>query len=115
MLKSTKLVLVAAALTTIGAVSYAANSKDNDAMAIEQAKVSLSQAIATAEQHAGGKAARAEFEKGKAGKSVFEVEVVNGANTFDVNVDANTGTVISSAQDKMDGDRDGDGDQEKDD
>jgi uncharacterized membrane protein YkoI len=115
MLKATKLVLVAAALTTIGAVSYAAKSGESEAAGIEQAKISLSQAIATAEQHAGGKATRAEFEKTKAGISAFDVEVVNGANTFDVSVDANTGTVISSAQDKMDGDRDSEGDQEKDD
>ncbi len=110
MLKSTKLALVAVVLATAGVAGYAANSGENDAVAIEQAKIPLAQAITTAEQHAGGKAARAEFEKTKAGAWVFDVEVVNGAKTFDVRVDATNGTVIASTEDKADRDDDHDKD-----
>lgn len=73
----------------------------NDARAISQAKVSLTQAIAAAEQQTGGKASKAEYERTRNGW-VYDVEVVNGADVFDVKVDASAGTVISSAADQAD-------------
>ena len=79
----------------------------NDALHIANAKISLTQAITTAEQHANGKAARAEYEHSKHGW-VYEVEVVNGAKVFDVKIDADKGMVISSAEDKSDHDDDHD-------
>ena len=48
-----------------------------------------------------GKAAKAEFEDGRHGR-VFEVEVVSGSKVFDVKVDADSGTVLSSTEDKID-------------
>ena len=42
-----KIAVIATALTTLGGVAYAAQSGGNDALAINQAKVSLSQAIST--------------------------------------------------------------------
>lgn len=106
MLRYTKIALVTAALASAGAVAFAAKTMDNDAMAAPQAKVSLTQAIAVAEQHAGGKASRAEYEKNKTGWA-YDVEVINGAKVLDVQVDGDKGTIISSVEDKADRD-DGD-------
>ena len=103
MIRNTKIAIFAAVLATGGVAAYAANAVQNDATAITQAKISLTQAITAAEQHAGGKASKAEFEKTKMGWA-YDVEVVNGAKVFDVKVDADKGTVISSAEDKADQD-----------
>jgi uncharacterized membrane protein YkoI len=104
MTKVKKLSLVAVALAVAGSVAFAAvGNMENDALSIATAKTSLGQAVTAAEQHAGGKATRAEYENSKQGW-VFDVEVVNGAKVFDVKVDADKGTVISSAEDKADRD-----------
>lgn len=68
---------------------------------IGNAKVSITQAIAAAEQHASGKAAKAEFDKSRHGW-VYEVEVVSGTKVFDVVVDAASGAVLSSTEDEHD-------------
>lgn len=97
-----KFSLLATAIATAGTVAYAANrGMENDAMAIVNAKTSLVQAVTAAEQHANGKATHAEYEHSKQGW-IYEVEVVSGAKVFDVKVDADKGTVISSAEDKAD-------------
>lgn len=101
-----KLSLLVAAIAAAGTVAYAAQgSMENDAMAIAKARISLVQAVTVAEQHANGKAAKAEYENSKHGW-VYEVEVVSGAKVFDVKVDADKGTVISSAEDKADPEND---------
>jgi uncharacterized membrane protein YkoI len=103
-----KLSLLAIALAAAGTVAYAAKGGiENDAMAIAKAKIPLTQAITVAEQHANGKAARAEYENSKQGW-VYEIEVVSGTKVFDVKVDADKGTVISSVEDKADSDDDHD-------
>lgn len=110
MYRYTKLSLlaIAIAIATTGAVAYAAKGgMENDALAITKAKIPLTQAITVAEQHANGKASRAEYENSKQGW-VYDVEVVSGAKVFDVRVDADKGTVISSAEDKADHDDDHD-------
>lgn len=81
MLRYTKIALVTAALATAGAMAFAAKSTDNDALLAPQAKVSFTQAIAAAEQHAGGKASRAEYEKNKTGW-VYDIEVISGAKSL---------------------------------
>ncbi len=88
------------AATTPAATSDAA-AVTNDAMAVVNNKVSLAQAIAAAEQHANGKASKAEYEQTKTGWA-YDVEVVSGAKVFDVKVDPTQGTVISSAEDQVD-------------
>ncbi|HPB90589.1 MAG TPA: PepSY domain-containing protein [Rugosibacter sp.] len=103
-----KLSLLATTIAAAGTVAYAAQGgMENDAMAITKAKIPLAQAVTTAEQHANGKASRAEYEHSKHGW-VYDVEVVSGAKVFDVKVDADKGTVISSAEDKADRDDDHD-------
>ncbi len=94
MYRYTKLSLLAVAIAATGAVAYAANGgMENDALAISKAKIPLTQAVTVAEQHANGKASRAEYENSKQGW-VYDVEVVSGAKVFDVRVDADKGTVI---------------------
>lgn len=103
----TKIVGLSAALIAVGAVAYAATPLIDDAMSIAHAKIPLTQAIAVAEQHVNGKASKAEYEHTKAGWA-YDVEVVSGSQVFDVKVDAGKGTVISSVEDKADGDDDHD-------
>ena len=100
---------IAAAILATTAAAYAATDRnqDNDALAIDNAKVSMIQAVTAAEQRAGGKAVRAEYENTKAGWA-WDVEVVNGAKVFDVRVDAASGNVLSSNEDKVDHDDDHD-------
>lgn len=107
MLSCTKIGLVAVTLAATGIGAYAAINTENETTAFAQAKVSIVQAIATAEQHAIGKATRAELEQSKTGLT-FDVEVVSGTKVFDVKVDADKGTVISSAEDKADRESDED-------
>ena len=107
MFRYTKLSLLA--LATLSTVAIAAKRIENDAMTtnLGKAKISLIQAVAAAEQHANGKAARAEFENSRQGW-VYDVEVVSGDKFFDVRVNADKGTVISSAEDKAEHDDDHD-------
>lgn len=102
------LLAVAVAVAAAGSVAYAANGGlEKDVTAIASAKISLVQAVTVAEQHVKGKAMQAEFEHAIQGW-VYDVEVVNGTKVFDVKVDADKGTVISSAEDKADKDDDHD-------
>lgn len=100
--------LIALALAAVGsAVLIAKPSKENDALAIAKAQVSLTQAIAAAESyHVGGKAIRADFESSKKDGWVYEVEVVVNTKVYDVKVDPQKGTVLSSVEDKQDSDHD---------
>jgi len=109
MFRFTKIAIAVTALATagLGAFAYANKGVENDAMAIVNAKVSMSQAVTVAEQHANGKASRAEYEKTKTGWA-YDVEVVSGAKVFDVSVNADNATVISSTEDKADHDDDND-------
>lgn len=94
--------LAALSTTAIGS-AYAAKAMENDALAVESAKISLIQAVTAAEQHVGGKASRAEFEKHK-GHWVFDVEVVTSKKVMDVKIDPANGKVIAATEDKVDHD-----------
>jgi uncharacterized membrane protein YkoI len=98
-------IVAALATAAIAGGAYAAKgAAENDALAIAGSKVGLAQAIAAAEQHVGGKAAKAEFEQSK-GQWVFDVEVVKDARVvMDVKVDATTGKVLAATEDKADHD-----------
>ena len=99
--KTTKLAVLATAIATLGGAAYAAKSSENDALAINQAKIPIAQAISIVEKQHNGKASQAEFEHSKQG-AIYEVEVVAGAKVFDVKVDADKGTILSSAEDLAD-------------
>ena len=87
----------------IGSAAYAAKSAENDALDISGATIGLTQAITAAEQHVGGKASKAEYERHK-GQWVFDVEVVKDKKVMDVTVDATSGKVIAAIEDKADHD-----------
>ncbi|MFZ6813394.1 PepSY domain-containing protein [Undibacterium sp. Rencai35W] len=109
MFRFTKIAIAVTVLTTVslGTFAYANKGMENDALAVANAKVTMIQAVTAAEQHANGKASRAEYEQSKAGW-VYDVEVVSGVKVFDVRVDAEKGTIISSIEDKADRDDDHD-------
>ena len=97
--------IAAAGLAAAGGLAYAQQGpfgEVNDAASnLAGVRVGLVQAIAAAEQHAGGRAARAEIENERGG-AIFEVEVVTAANAvMDVKVDAD-GKVIAATQDTGD-------------
>lgn len=95
-----------------GAAAFAAQNGENDVVAIQNAKISLVDAIGIAQRHASGQASHAEFENSRQGW-IYDVEVVSGSKVFDVRVDATKGTVLSSSEDKAD--RGGEGGKEDDD
>lgn len=107
MFRHTKIAIAGALLAASGIAAYATTGMENDAAALPATKISLSQAVAAAEQQANGRATRAELEHTRSG-IVIDVEVLSGAKVFDVRVDADKGTVISSAEDKADHDDDHD-------
>ncbi len=95
----------AAALVSLGVYAATNAESQDDSAAVAQAAISLAQAIGAAEQHANGKASKAEYERAdKRGQWVYDVEVVVGAKVFDVKVDPTSGAVLSSTEDKMDKD-----------
>ena len=97
--------LAAAALATTAVYADHRESGDrNEKAALAQAKISLSQAIAAADQHANGKAAKAELED-ENGKLVYGVEVVGDGKSTDVKVDINTGQIVSAQADGSDHER----------
>jgi len=95
-----------AAITTLvlaglGGGAFAASAEQNDALGINDAGISLTQAIDAAEQHVGGKASEAEYEH-EDGRAVFEVEVVKGNEVMDVEIDPANGNVLAAAKDRPD-------------
>ena len=107
MSRYTKIAIFVSVLASVGTIAYAARAMENDALSITSAKVPMTQAITAAEQHVNGKAARAEYEQTN-GVWAYDVEVVSGNKVFDVKVNAEKGTVISSVEDKTEQDDDHD-------
>lgn len=96
--------IVAVGVATAGGLAYAKSAEAaNDAVAdLAKAKITLTQAIAAAEAHVGGKATQAELE-GERGAVAYEVEVVTAdSKVLDVKVDAADGKVLSSKLDLSD-------------
>ena len=100
---------LAAAALAGGAYAAKATGQEDDALAISQSKISLTDAIAAAEQHVGGKAAKAEYEQ-QNGKWTFDVEVVKDKKVMEVKVDGANGKVLSATEDKADHDDENDKD-----
>jgi uncharacterized membrane protein YkoI len=97
-------ILMAAGVATAGGLAYSQqqSATQNDAIAdLAKAHISLTQAVAIAEQHAGGKASRAELED-ENGQLVYGVEVSDATKTMDVKVDATDGRVVSAQLDAAD-------------
>ncbi len=100
-----------AALLATGAASGIAlaaenGHKENDAAMLASAKVTLQQAITTAEQQAGGRAVSADLKQEK-GVARIEVEVAGPQGAKTVLVDAQNGQVTAThAADQADEDND---------
>ena len=91
------------AVLTSAAVYAAQGARDgqNDAVALGQAKIGMTQAIAAAQKHAGGKVIRAELED-ENGALVYGVEVTRGGKATDVKVSAIDGRIVSAQTDQAD-------------
>lgn len=101
--------IMAAGVATAGGLVYAKQSGEasNEAVAnLAQAKISLVQAVTTAEQHIGGRASRAELEN-ENGRLVYGVEVADNTKTTDVKVDAIDGSIVSAQTDQADHESEG--------
>ena len=83
--------------TGITAASAAMGKGEHDRTPVDASKatVTMSQAIATAEQQAGGKATRAKLEN-ETGKPVYEIKVAGKDKVTEVKVDAQDGKVLAS-------------------
>ena len=102
--------LTLAALLATGTVAGVAiakeNGHENAAAALANAKITLQQAITTAEQQAGGRAVSADLQQEK-GISQIEIEVAGQQGVKSVLVNAQTGQVTAThAGDQGDQDND---------
>jgi uncharacterized membrane protein YkoI len=85
--------------TGVTAVSAARwGERDRAPVDVSKATVTMSQAIATAEQQAGGKATKAKLEN-ETGKLFYEVKVAGKDKVTEVKVDATDGKVLASGAD----------------
>jgi uncharacterized membrane protein YkoI len=97
-----RILLAVAAVTCVtGAAATAARADQEELNLFLQAKVMLTQAIATAEQHLGGRAIGAKLDEDSF-KPVYDVVVVKDGRVFNVHVDAVTNAVIGSREDPDD-------------
>lgn len=95
------LAAIAALVAAVIGSAHAGKAIENDAIDIASAKIDLTQAVSAAEQHVGGKAARAEYERHK-GQWGYDVEVVKNNKVRDVTVDPMSGKVLAATEDKDD-------------
>ncbi len=96
-----KYVLVAMAamiFATLGS-AYEAKSLRSAAVPIAVTRVGLATAVATAEQHMGGKALSAEYDRHK-GQWDVDVEEGGGKRVMDVEVDAMSGVIVAVGADQ---------------
>ncbi|MFT4764448.1 MAG: hypothetical protein ACI9OH_001542 [Oleispira sp.] len=109
--------VVISGLTLVGASAAFAQTKrvsTNDALAVTSAAITLEQAISIAHKTVGGTLAKAEFSTDD-GNSVWELEVIDiDMQTFDVEIDADTGKVLKHEADKPDHEEDEDEDEDED-
>ena len=81
------------------------NAKITDAAAVVQSKISLQQAIIIASKTVQGDVVSAEFEKNDhTAGGEYEVKFVGNGVEHEVNIDANTGKVLKTKQEKLDTD-----------
>src|SRR6202051_504804 len=96
-----KRALVAGALiafatgVTAASAALAMGEHNRPPVDVTKATVTMSQAVATAEQQAGGKATHAKLEN-ETGKLLYEVKVTGKDKVTEVKVDAQDGKVLAS-------------------
>ena len=91
-----------AALVAAGGIAYAQN-QNNDNATLAGMKVTLQQAIGTAESQAGGRAVSADASQ-HAGATSVEVEVAGPQGVKTVTVDGRTGKVTATQDGSTDND-----------
>jgi uncharacterized membrane protein YkoI len=97
-----RILLGAAAVAGVtGAAATAARADQEELDLFLQAKVVLTQAIATAEQHLGGRAIGAKLDDDSF-RPAYEVTIVKDGRVYDVQVDAVTNAVLGSREDMDD-------------
>lgn len=112
-LKGFKLTTLGACLTlalTTGVITTAASAASNvdEVRAAQAAKISLKQAITIASKSASGILISADFDEddsdaiGKGG--VYELEFSTDSVNYEIKVDANTGKIVKTETDRLDGD-----------
>lgn len=79
-----------------GVTAASAASGKSEPIDLSKATVTMSQAVATAEQQAGGRATKAKLENEK-GKLIYEVKVAGKDKATEVTVDAQDGKVLATA------------------
>ena len=83
---------------TAASVAFAHGDRNRAPVDASKATVTMSQAIATAEQQGGGKATRAQLEN-ESGKLLYEVKVAGKDKATEVKVDATDGKVLAMGAD----------------
>ena len=98
-------ILMGASSVLVLAWSAAASAEQagNDAIKAANSNITLAEAVAIAEEKTGGRAAKVDFEQAAEGW-VFDVETVSAEKVSDVHVNADTGAVMSVADDAIDND-----------
>jgi len=113
-MKPRKIVVVSVLAMAAATTAFAAESRRGgealEAVAYEQVKMTLADAIALAERQTGGKAVEATLEQ-EHGTVSFEVEIMKDRAFQKVTIDARTGQVVST---KADHDQEEDGEQDDD-
>lgn len=100
------LVLLFVATTTV-AFAWANQEKENEALLLSKAKLTLTQAVEKSLSEVPGSALSAELSDEEHDQLVFIVEVVQANQTYEVTVDALTGKIVDKSLDQAD-DEDGD-------
>lgn len=112
-LKGFKLTTLGACLTlalSTGVITTAASAATNvdEVRAAQAAKISLKQAITIASKSASGILISADFDEDDSdavGKgSVYELEFSTDSVNYEIKVDANTGKIVKTETDRLDGD-----------
>src|ERR1700719_2988827 len=104
--------LVMATSTMAASAAPGNNEQRGTPIDFSKPPVTMSQAIATAEQQAGGKATRAKLEN-ETGKLLYEVKVAGKDKVTEVKVDATDGKVLASGADTHAHKRGGSGEAKK--
>lgn len=71
---------------------------DSDLKMLENSKISLIEAIQTAEKHKKGKAFEAEIDDDKNSNPEYEVKVSTGQKVFEITIDGLTGKVTHTKE-----------------
>jgi hypothetical protein len=98
--------MAAAIFLSASALAGAATVSAKPTVAVPYAANSLAAAVTAAEKRLQGQGVGVDDVRQQDGRWVYEIEVRNGSNVFDVEVDADQGTVIATAEGRPDADDD---------